>query len=133
MIFYIGSIKIKLSFSFVALIVLMIIMCDERTVICSLLSSVIHECGHLFFMCVTTDIPKCIDFTLFGMRIDRNSNTCISYKKEVLVALGGIIFNITFAAAGIILYYFFLGVVFYNFFDSQHYCRGRKFLTGFRA
>ncbi len=104
MIFYIGKTKLKLSFSFVALIVLMIILCDERIVLCSLFSSLIHECGHLFFMCITSDIPKSIELSLFGMRIEKSYDAGVSYKKELLISLGGIIFNVFFAAVGIILY-----------------------------
>ncbi len=104
MIFQIGKTRLRLSFSFVALIVLMIILCEERVVLYSLVSSLIHESGHLFIMCILGDVPKNVELTLFGMRIDRAGNIILSYKKEIFIALGGIIFNIVFALLCLALY-----------------------------
>ncbi len=94
MIFRIGRLKLKLSFSFVALTALMVILCEEKIVIYSLLSSFIHETGHLFFMWVTGDLPKIIELSFFGMRIEKAEQVCISYKKDFFVAIGGIAFNL---------------------------------------
>ncbi len=91
-----GSTKIKLSFSFVALTVVMLLVCNEEIVLWSFVSSVIHECGHLFFMVISGEKTRIIEITVFGMRIDRAEVSCISYKKEILIALGGIIFNLIF-------------------------------------
>lgn len=104
MIFFFWGTKLKLSFSFVALIVLMIILCDESVVLCSLAASLIHECGHLFFMYIFADIPKYIEFSLFGMRIENKPDSVVSYRSELLVSLGGIVFNMIFAAIGFVLY-----------------------------
>ncbi|MBE6774748.1 MAG: hypothetical protein E7543_00985 [Ruminococcaceae bacterium] len=104
MIFFIGTTKIKLSFSFVAFIVLMIMLCEENIVLLSLVSSFIHECGHLFFMFLSGDMPQSISFTPFGIRIDKANSSVVSYKKEALIALGGIIFNIFFSVLFFILY-----------------------------
>lgn len=101
MIFRLGSIRIKLSFSFVALIALMMLVCDSEIVLCSFLSSVIHESGHLFFMCIMEDEPAKIEFSFFGMRISKASNFSTSYKNEIVIALGGIIFNLI---AGVLFY-----------------------------
>ncbi len=98
MIFRLGKTKIKLSFSFVALTVIMILVCNEEIVLCSFLASFIHECGHLFFMSVSDEKVRKIEMTLFGMRINRIDKSCISYKSEILIALGGIIFNYISAA-----------------------------------
>ncbi len=104
MIFQIGKTRFRLSFSFVALIVTMIILCEERIVLCSLVSSIVHECGHIFFMYISGDTPRNIEFTIFGIRIDRNSGVGVSYCKEIIIALGGIIFNIIFAGICYVLY-----------------------------
>ncbi len=105
MILSVGKTKFKLSFSFVALIVLMIIVCDEKVVLYSLTSSLVHESGHLFFMCASGDKPDTVVFTLFGMRIDRAADVAaLSYKKELLIALGGIIFNSAFAGICFVAY-----------------------------
>ena len=104
MIFRFGNISIKLSFSFVALIVTMTLVCDEKIVFCSVLSSFIHECGHLFFMYFSDDKPSTIEFTLFGMRISKGESCSVSYKSEMLTALGGIIFNCVFSLIFFIAY-----------------------------
>lgn len=112
MIFRVGNVTVRLSFYFVALLVIMIILCNEKIIIYSLLSSLIHESGHLFFMCFFKDAPNRVELTLFGMRIDRVNKSSISYKKEIFIALGGIIFNLTFSAVCIVIYAAFGNVVF---------------------
>ncbi len=97
MIFHFGSTKVSLSFSFVALTVTMILVCNEEIVLCSFLSSFIHECGHLFFMHLTGEKSESIEMSVFGMRISRGENSGVSYKNEILISLGGIIFNLAFA------------------------------------
>lgn len=104
MILQFGKTRLKLSFSFVALTALMIIICEERIVISSLLSSFIHEFGHLFFMYISQDVPCNVEFTLFGMRIDKKGCANISYEKEIIIALGGIIFNILSAFVSFIVH-----------------------------
>lgn len=107
MIFTVGKISFKLSFSFAALIVLMVILYEERIVIYSLVSSLIHESGHLLFMILSGEVPKAVYLTLFGMRIDRTEGVLISYRKEILISLGGIILNILFSVLFLILYSFY--------------------------
>ncbi len=106
MILSVGRTKFKLSFSFAALLVLMIILCEERIVIYSLACSLIHESGHLFFMYLSGDVPGKVVFTLFGIRIDRTDGGAVSYKKELLIAFGGIIFNTLFALVCLTAYCF---------------------------
>ncbi len=101
-----GSTEINLSFSFVALTVVMLLICNEEIVFCSFVSSFIHECGHLFFMVLSGEKPKKIMITVFGMRIDCAEMSRISYNKEILIALGGIIFNIIFGVAFFTAYEF---------------------------
>ncbi len=104
MIFRLGNTKIKLSFSFVALTVTMILICNEKIVLCSFLSSFIHEFGHLFFMIISGERPEKIEMTLFGMRISRTEKNCTSYKNEILIALGGIVFNFIFAVLFFVMF-----------------------------
>ncbi len=104
MILRIGRTRLKISFSFVALIAIMVMLCDERIVLCSLLSSLIHESGHLFFMLLSGDAPKNIEMSLFGFEIDRSNKVRLSYKKEMLISLGGIIFNMIFSIFSLIIY-----------------------------
>lgn len=99
-----GRTSYKLSFSFIAFTVLMMLLLDEKIVFLSLCSSIVHECGHLFFIFAVGDKPKTVELTLFGMRIDRKESANLSYKKEALIASGGIIFNLIFALCCYIIY-----------------------------
>lgn len=104
MTFETGNTSYKLSFSFIAFAVLMMLICDEEIVLLSLCSSVVHESGHLFFIYFVGDKPKTVELTLFGMRIDRAERSEISYSNEALIASGGIIFNLIFALICYIIY-----------------------------
>lgn len=104
MIVEVKGVHFRLTFSFVAVIVLMLIFCDESIVMMSVVSSVIHESGHLFFMIASGDKPQKVELGIFGMRIDRAFNTVLSYKKEALIALGGIIFNLFFCLVCFLFY-----------------------------
>ncbi len=100
------GIKIRISFAFAAIIVLMLVFFDEDIVIFSVLSSLFHESGHLAFMLLFRDKPDRIELGIFGMRIEKTDGTRVSYQKEILIALGGIAVNLilsgfSFAAFGI--------------------------------
>ncbi len=92
----------ELSFSFAALLTVMLLLCDERVVLLCLFSSFFHEGGHLFFMYLFGDVPEKISLGAFGMRIDRRS--FLPYKKEAVVALGGIIFNLVLCCVSAVWY-----------------------------
>lgn len=94
MIAEIRRIQIKLKFSFVAAITLMLYFCEERIVLSAFLASLIHEAGHLFFMMLYRAQPRKIEFGAFGICIERKEALLLSYKKEAVIALGGIIFNL---------------------------------------
>lgn len=113
MIFEVGKTNFKLGFSFVALVVLMLILCDEKIIFLSLCSSLIHESGHLFFIYAVGDKPQNVELTLFGMRIDRSQQYKLSYGKEALISLGGIIFNLIFALICYIIYAMYDNEVFF--------------------
>ena len=93
MIAEIGRLQIKLRFSFVAAVTLMLYFCEERVVLCTFLASLFHESGHLVFMLIYKADFRKIELGAFGICIERNEASLISYKKEAMIALGGIIFN----------------------------------------
>ena len=88
-----GRLQIRLKFSFVAAVTLMLYFCDEDVVLITFLASVIHESGHLVFMLIYKADFRKIELGAFGICIERNEISLLSYKKEVMIALGGIIFN----------------------------------------
>lgn len=111
-----GKVRIVLSFSFVAVVALMLIFCQEDIVLISLFSSLFHEGGHLFFMLLFSDTPKHVIFGAFGIRIEREYAEHLSYKKEALVALGGIIGNGILAFLSVLFYYISKSPVCFKFF-----------------
>ncbi len=58
----------------------------------TILSSIFHEIGHLTMMLITSNKPKKIRFEITGINIIRN-NTNISTRNEIIIALGGPLFN----------------------------------------
>lgn len=97
--------KLKITFPFAAVVTAMLLCCDEKVVLLCFTSSLFHECGHLLFMYLFGDIPSLIEFGVFGIRIERTQKKNIPYKKEALIALGGIFINLPVALWGIIYYY----------------------------
>ena len=96
--------RVSVTFPFAAVIMLMLLLCDSETVFVSLFSSLLHEGGHLFFMLLFHDFPSFICFGAFGIRIERSDNTFLNYKKEALIALGGIMINAVLTLVGAAVY-----------------------------
>lgn len=95
----------KIDFTFSLTVTLMLLLCKEDTVIISLLSSGLHEMGHLYFMFLFRQRVNSVTFGAFGVRIDRQMSAALSYKKEAVIALGGILVNFIIAFTGILFYY----------------------------
>ncbi len=70
----------------------------------SVFSSLFHELGHLFFMLLFKAEPSLIVFGAFGIRIERESSELLSYKKEALIASGGIFANGLLSLCGVFIY-----------------------------
>ena len=97
--------KLKIDFTFALTVSLMLLLCKQDTVIISLLSSCLHEIGHLFFMYIFHQKINSVTFGAFGVRIERQMTSAVSYKKEAVIALGGILVNFIIAGTGAIYYY----------------------------
>ncbi len=95
----------KINFSFAILITLMLLLSDESIVIACFISSLLHEMGHLLFLYIFGEAPSEVAFGAFGIRIERRNNKLLSYKKEAIVALGGILVNILIAIFSFFYYY----------------------------
>ena len=101
-----SQVRLKIDPSFVGLICLMMIFCQQKTVVLSVICSVFHECGHLAAMCFFSDVPQKITLSAFGMRIDRRGNS-LSYCREAVVCMSGIAVNIFIAAVFVCVYFFY--------------------------
>lgn len=102
-----GNTVFKLNFSFVLVLTLMLILCCEEIVIISFISSLLHEIGHLFFMYLFSLEPSKVELGAFGIRIERRDKRVLSYKKESLIALGGIFINFVVALFALFYYYIY--------------------------
>lgn len=106
MLFDFGKTRVSVTFSFAAVVTLMLLLCEQEIVLVSLFSSLFHECGHLFFMLLFSAEPSLVAFGAFGIRIERGSGRFLSYGKEALIALGGVLANTIAVASGLAVYCF---------------------------
>lgn len=96
--------KVRLDLSFVLVVTLMLLFCNEEIVLLSVFSSMFHECGHLLMMIKCKERIEKLTFGAFGVRIEKYAFSGISYKKEILIALGGIFFNLILAFTSAVVY-----------------------------
>ena len=100
-----GETQYKIDFTFALTVSLMLLLCSSDTVIISLLSSVLHEFGHLSFMFFFRQRVEKVTFGAFGVRIDRQITIALSYEKEAVIAIGGVLVNFIIAISGAVYYY----------------------------
>ena len=82
--------KVRLDLSFVLVVTLMLLFCNEEIVLLSVFSSIFHECGHLLMMIKCKERIEKLTFGAFGVRIEKYAFSGISYKKgtEIPVVKG---------------------------------------------
>ena len=97
--------KIRLTFSFVLVLALMLLTSQQDIVIICLISSLLHELGHIIFMLIFGVKILSVDMGAFGVCIESENKTNIPYKKDALIAVGGILVNFLLAFLAIMYYY----------------------------
>ncbi|MGN1194439.1 MAG: hypothetical protein ACI4SB_03055 [Acutalibacteraceae bacterium] len=102
----------RLNFSFFAVLTAMLLTCDSRIVTVSIVSSLLHECGHLAFMYAYKEPPDKVIFGGFGIRIERSGVSSLSYARCAAVSIGGVVVNVILATIFFVLYKFFGYTVF---------------------
>lgn len=98
------GVRVEFGFSFVLVTTLMLLFFEERIVLLSVLSSLLHEGGHLFMMKLCSEKINRVVFGAFGVRIEKYAFSGISYIKETAIALGGILVNIILLVISFSLY-----------------------------
>lgn len=98
--------QFRLTFSFFAVLTAMLLMCDPRIVTVSMMSSLLHECGHLALMFFYKENPEKVIFGGFGIRIERRGVPSLGCRRMAAVAIAGVATNALLAAAFFILYQF---------------------------
>lgn len=104
MIFNIFGVKVEITFWFVAFITFIISLNVPSNVFVTVISSLLHETGHLFVMTSLGNKPQAVRFEITGMNIIRQPDLKISIRNEILISLGGPFVNlISFLLSVIIL------------------------------
>mgnify|MGYP003311356176 CR=1 FL=1 len=93
MTFNIRGVKIEITFLFIAFITFIISLKVPANVLITVVSSLLHEIGHLSVMFVVGNKPKTVKFEMVGMNIVRQERASISTRKEIAVSLGGPLVN----------------------------------------
>ncbi len=96
--FKIKTTTFKISFSFLALILLALATDKSRTVILFLIFAVLHEAVHLIFIYCLSVPPKMVSLSLLGANISRCDNSTTSLSSEFLINISAPVFNIATGA-----------------------------------
>lgn len=111
MIFNFFGVKVEITFWFVALITFIISLNAPSNVLVTVISSLLHETGHLLIMTSVGNKPQSVRFEITGMNIIRQPDFKISTKNEILIALGGPFIN---------LICFLLSVIILCFYENEN-------------
>lgn len=106
--FYIKGMLVQISFWFVSIITLALLLDNTYTVVLGILSAFIHEVSHILAFALFKKIPKKLSFEITGILIEKD-NVSMSLKQEIIILLAGSIVN---------LFIFFL--LFYFNFNNQY-------------
>lgn len=88
------GIKVEITFYFVAFIAFILSLKVPSNILITVISSLIHECGHIIMMIVLGNKPKKLRFELTGINIIRNKEINISNRNEVIISFGGPLLNL---------------------------------------
>lgn len=90
--------KIYISFFFALTLSVIGIFDKTGSVFLCILSGLFHETGHLAVLLKSHEKPKKICLTPFGMRIERDSESTLSFKREAFCAFAGPLVNLVLSA-----------------------------------
>lgn len=85
--FKIKSANVKISFTFFAIILLVICFDNEKILLFSLIFSLVHEIVHVIFIYLCGGGVDEFSLTLFGGNIKRKQNYKLSNIKEAIISL----------------------------------------------
>lgn len=91
--FKLFGVNVEITFLFVALITFIITMNAPANVIITIISSLLHEMGHLLTMSAVGNKPQAVRLEVTGINIKRAQSIKISTKNELAIALGGPLAN----------------------------------------
>ena len=95
--FKIGRVKIKISFSFFAVLTLLLAAEGGGAALVSLSCAMLHEMGHILALLCFKSAPDEIYFGIFGVRIRQNKYALPCLKQAVTVLCGPLVNAVLFA------------------------------------
>lgn len=103
MVLTIRNCRIRISFSFAALIALILLIDRSETTLWVLAAAAVHEAGHLAAMILFKAVPQEINFSPFGIEIVQTQGQNRSYAKDILVSAAGPAVNLLCFTACLLL------------------------------
>ncbi len=94
MTFNMFGITFEITFWFVAFICFILSLNAPANLLITVVSSLLHEIGHLAMMLSLGNKPEKVKFEIVGINIIRNQRVATSIKNEIIIAFGGPIANI---------------------------------------
>lgn len=91
--FYIKDTLIQISFLFVGIITLALLIDTTYTVILGVLSAFIHEVSHIVSFILLGKRPKKLSFEITGILLEKD-NICMTIKQELIVLFSGSAVNL---------------------------------------
>ena len=93
MVLKIKEITVEITFMFIAFISFIISLDAPSNVFITVVSSMLHEMGHLIAMISLGNKPQKVRFEFTGINIIRNQEMTICTKNEIMVSIGGPLMN----------------------------------------
>ena len=88
-----GKFPIHISPLFFASVTLLFTVSENRTVLIALVSSVLHECGHLALLLFFGCKIRSVTLSFYGMKLVRENETELDFSRETAVCIAGVTVN----------------------------------------
>lgn len=102
-----GKTELKINFSFAVAVTLTLIIDESGVGAIALLSCILHEAGHIICLFILGEKPKKIEFSFYGIKLERGPMSSRSTVEDLLVFASGPSANFIFSAVLFLLSNFF--------------------------
>jgi len=86
--------RFQVDYGFIGLVCVLYLFDRQNLLIPTLLAALVHECGHVFMICLTGNRISRVRLSAFGACIDLDQTNRISYISEAVIAVGGPLFGL---------------------------------------
>lgn len=93
-----GKTALKINVSFAAVITLMLILDASGMCAVALFCCVIHEVGHIICLAVFDEKPESVEFSFYGIKLERSRHSSLSAAEEMAVYAAGPVMNFVLSA-----------------------------------